>query len=156
MANVAPERSARGLSNVGWALALAPLVAVPVAFFTLSLAPFLGVARFARMTWPELASEVIGFARMALFLADGVKVLAGLPTMNWLISRGWTSFVSSTSAGALIGGVPPLLFLLLTGLNREVVLWCLTTTLCGAAVAAAFWLLARPDRWVVEGDLQIP
>lgn len=130
-------------SPVSWRLAVATLVA-----------PLLGAASTAMIALPAMCGDEIscapvsfGFAALfgawfGLFLGWPATLLLGLPAHALLTKQRITSVFAYAGAGALIGAAVSLAFFAL----HPTAFWVALGAGAGAASAALFWLIRRPDR----------
>lgn len=118
-------------------------------------APFrVGATGFGPRELSE-ASWIIGLSAM---LGYPIAVVFGAPLYVFFRSRGWNGLLVYLVAGALLGLVIYLIYVLLAEYSSNG-LWGLTTKfsntamvqiplviISGAVAALFFWLIARPDR----------
>jgi hypothetical protein len=101
--------------------------------------------------YPDVLAFYLAMTWSAAFV---ITLLFGLPLFLILRRLRWTSFWIAPVAGCIVPFVALLIFLFSPALFREppptsaVVL----IALCGAAVGAILWLIARPDRDAVAGS----
>jgi hypothetical protein len=127
-------------------------IRIPVAFLVAPLgAPITVLLLFVLGSLPDPAvilgpafTMVIYMVGFSLIVAYPITLVLGVPLYRILRKHEMTEFWVAPGVGcgsalaiglvvALLGGNPPAVFVLLSAL-------------CGAAVGAIFWLIARPDR----------
>jgi hypothetical protein len=118
-------------------------------------APFrVGASGFGVRELSE-AAWIIGLSAM---LGYPVAVVSGAPLYIFFRSRGWNGLPVYIAAGALLGLVIYVIYVLLAEYSSNG-LWGLATKfsnttlvqiplvmICGAVAALFFWLIVRPDR----------
>lgn len=104
------------------------------------------------------SSEAVWIVGLSAALGYPVAVVFGAPLYIVLRSRGWNGLLVYIAAGALLGLLIYVIYVLLAELSSNG-LWGLATKfsntalvqiplvmICGAVATLVFWLIARPDR----------
>jgi hypothetical protein len=114
----------------------------------------MGTAGLGTREWSE-AMWIIGLSGL---LGYPVAVAFGVPLHLFFRSRGWNGLVAYIGAGALLGFVVYLVWVIfpeyaangLSGLTTKfsntAQVYIPLGIVCGAVAALVFWLIARPDR----------
>ena len=108
-----------------------------------------GLRELSEAAWIIGLSAVLGYP---------IAVVLGVPCYVLFRSRGWSGLPVYIAAGAVLGLIIYLIYVLLAEYSSNG-LWGLTTKfsntalvqiplviICGAVAALFFWLIARPDR----------
>ena len=107
---------------------------------------------------PRWFSEAVWIIELSAVLGYPITVVFGVPLYVFFRSRGWNGLLVYIAAGALLGLVVYLIYVLLAEYSSNG-LWGLATKfsntalvqiplvmICGAVAALFFWFIARPDR----------
>jgi hypothetical protein len=146
------------MTNSVWLRTVLGFVIAPITPGLLAVmlaAPFrVGATGFGLRELSE-AAWIIGLSAV---LGYPVAVVFGAPLYVFFRSRGWNGLLVYIAAGALLGLVIYVIYVLLAEYTSNG-LWGLTTKfsntasvqiplvmVCGAVAALFFWLIARPDR----------
>ena len=146
------------MANLAWLRTIVGFFVAPIAPGLLAViltAPFrartgiLGLRELAEAAWIIKLSAALGYP---------IAIGLGVPLYFFFRSRGWNGLLIYIAAGALMGFVIYLVYVLLAEYSSNG-LWGLaekfsnTATvyiplamICGAVAALSFWLIARPDR----------
>lgn len=108
-----------------------------------------GLRELAEAAWIIKLSAALGYP---------IAIVLGVPLYVFFRSRGWNGLLIYIAAGALLGLIVYLIYVLLAEYSSNG-LWGLAEKLsntalvyiplgmiCGAVAALCFWLIARPDR----------
>jgi hypothetical protein len=146
------------MTNSVWLRTVLGFLVAPITpglLAVLLIAPFrIGAAGFGLREVSE-AAWVIG---LSAILGYPVAVVFGGPLYVFFRSRGWNGLLVYIAAGALLGIVIYVIYVLLAEYSANG-LWGLAAKfsntaqvqiplvmICGAVAALFFWLIARPDR----------
>jgi uncharacterized membrane protein len=146
------------MANAAWFRTVLGFLVAPLSPGLLAVilaAPFrVGAVGFG----PRELSEAAWIIGLAAVLGYPVAVVFGAPLYVFFRSRGWNGLVVYIAAGALLGLVIYVIYVLFAEYTSNG-LWGLTTKfsntaavqiplvmICGAVAALVFWLIARPDR----------
>jgi hypothetical protein len=107
---------------------------------------------------PRELAEAAWIIKLSGILGYPIAIVLGVPLYVFFRSRGWNGLLIYITAGALLGLIIYVIYVLLaeyssnglSGLaekfSNTALVYIPLGMICGAVAALSFWLIARPDR----------